>query len=140
MSPKQCQTCNKILNSAWSQTYHKIQVHHFCYGCKEEFATRECLFEHQKHCNYDMPNHCRIRQCDKCNAIMVYRNYLRHIRLKKGQTPHVCNKCGLKSCAELVKHKCKKLKVYHVLPQPIPGKWIVKLEQLDLPLLFMNRQ
>ena len=79
-------------------------------------------------------------QCSRCDYKSSHKPHvLEHEQRGKKNAVRVCSKCGYRSCNKSFNHECKtdlmqekpKEKVYNVLPLPIPGKWIVKLERLD---------
>ena len=78
--------------------------------------------EHRKRCQY-----CRYQ---KCIDVGMKLEGVRHDRMRGGRNKYGHKIHYIKKSKESIEEFGDKLKVYHVLPRPKPGQWIVSLRKL----------
>lgn len=151
---KYCFQCQVEFNSVQNTDYHMKKSHpkqtylHLkeCHQCHTFLGNVGALNFHREKCGQSSKFQCNI-----CSRTFAFKSkYEKHVKLSNGKLSS-CHLCAFQTCSNygiqvhqgrvhgqaeewskaLVTQKHEKQKIFHVLPRPKKGKWIVKLMKID---------
>ena len=153
----QCDFCNYQTSYPFAMKKHEILKHFVCLICRKASESIKELKKHQENgsCGTSSHNSYKLQKCENCDHITVGAFINTHYKFcslrnqiqNQSDVTYGCDKCDqkFKLFASLKAHKSKshkvpeltdqekesnKPKIYHVLPRPKPGQWIVRLRKL----------